>query len=1088
MKQNKKYWKGLEELNNEPAFLERANSEFPEYLPISESRDTASDAEDTSRRDFLKLMGFSVAAATLAACDAPVKHVVPYVNKPEDVDPGAANYYASTYAVNGTYASLLVKTREGRPILVEGNKLSNVTKGGLNSEISASVLSLYDNHRLTGFTEGGKSISQEVADQKIQGKLQAIKASGGQIRIVSQTIMSPATKAVVADFIKEYPTAKHVAYDAASAYGVLQANGGTFPAYDFSNADTIVSIGADFLENWGSSIEYNKQYAFTRKVRQGKDKKNTMSRHYQFESNLSLTGSNADVREPIKPSQEGIYALALYNKVAEALGGSVLDAKTTVSSKKLDAAAKDLVASKGKALVVAGSNDESVQVIVREINNLLGAQGSTITGKTFIKQGNDADMKKFVEELKGGQISAVFFYNANPVYDYPADIADDIKSLDLSVSFNLTADETGKLAQFACPDNHYLESWGDAEPKEGSLSLQQPTITPIFKTRSAQESLLAWSGAKADFYTYLKGFWETNIFPKSGSLLFDTFWNKVLHDGVYEIGSKVETEELAVAAPVVTDSEVTPEPQATPEEEVVADSTIEEIGTPITSGSVSLDDAANAVLSNKGGDFELLLVPSYALNTGAQANNPWLQELPDPISKVCWDNYVAISQADAKSLGVSHDAATLTTTLVNVSVNGVEIKLPAIVQPGQAKGAMTIALGYGRTDAGMLGKTVHHTNPMGQKTIGVNVFPLVNTSGASTSYSLIGASVSSAKEPYQLAQTQTSQTVVGRDNESGLGIIQEGSLADYANDAKRKDIVWRPKLHSSEGEQDAKELDIWVDAEKGEEPITHKYANHHWGLVIDMNACTGCSACVISCHAENNVPVVGKKEVINRRDMHWLRIDRYYSTTATREKEGFNAMEIPEENPEVVFQPMMCQHCNHAPCETVCPVAATTHSSEGLNQMTYNRCIGTRYCANNCPFKVRRFNWFNYADNGDPEQREFRAVNTTMNDDLGKMVLNPDVTVRARGVMEKCSMCVQRIQAGKLEARMEGRKVKDGDINVACASVCSSDALLFGDMNDKNSAISKALSQENADRAYHVLEEINVKPNVSYLAKIRNKS
>ncbi|MCP4521264.1 MAG: TAT-variant-translocated molybdopterin oxidoreductase [Cytophagales bacterium] len=1082
MKENKKYWKGLEELNNEPGFLERANSEFPEYLPMSETRE-ASDAEDTGRRDFLKLMGFSVAAVSLAACQAPVKHVVPYVNKPEDVDPGVANHYATTYSLNGSYASLLVKTREGRPILVEGNKLSPISQGGVNSEISASILSLYDNFRLQGFTEGGKAVSQETADQKILAKLQVIKAQGGQIRIVSQTVMSPSTKAAIAEFVKEYPTAKHVVYDASSSYGIQKANGGLFPDYDFSNADTIVSIGADFLENWGSSIEYNKQYSKTRKLRQGKDKKNTMSRHYQFESNLSLTGSNADIRKPIKPSEEGRYALALYNAVASLLGQSSAADVQVAHVETVNKAAKDLVASKGKSLVVAGSNDEAVQVIVKELNNLLGAQGSTVKGSTYLKQGNDAQMKRFVEELNGGQLSAVFFYNANPVYDYPTDIKDAIGKLDLSVSFNLTADETGKLTQFACPDNHYLESWGDAEPKPGSYSLQQPTITPIFKTRSAQESLLKWTGsATTDYYAFVKQYWEANVFPKSGSLVFGTFWNTILHDGFYEVSGVAPVEpvdEEVVETPVVPVADAAVGEEDT---DVEADEEVV-VATPVA----GLGDAVNAVLSKKGGEYELLLVPSYALNTGAQANNPWLQELPDPISKVCWDNYISVSQADAAKLGVVHDSSTLTTNLATVTYNGVTLKLPVLVQPGQASGAATIALGYGRTDAGRLGKTVHHKNPMGQAAIGVDVFPLIDASKDTLSYSVSGVVIKATGEKYQLAQTQTSQTVVGRDNESGLGIIQEGALADYANDNKRGDIVWRPKLHSSEGVVDAKELDLWVDAPKGEEPITHKYNNHHWGLVVDMNACTGCSACVISCHAENNVPVVGKKEVINRRDMHWLRIDRYYSTAATREKEGFNAMEIPEENPEVVFQPMMCQHCNHAPCETVCPVAATTHSSEGLNQMTYNRCIGTRYCANNCPFKVRRFNWFNYADNGDPEFREIRAVNTSMNDDLGKMVLNPDVTVRARGVMEKCSMCVQRIQAGKLEAKMEGRKVKDGDVDVACASVCSSDALLFGDMNDKNSAISKALNEDNADRAYHVLEELNVKPNVSYLAKIRNK-
>ncbi len=1080
MANNTKYWKGFEELENSPAFQEEASKEFPEYLPMADQRSETEKAEDSTRRDFLKLMGFGVAAATLAACEAPVRKIVPYIKKPESVDPSAPNYYASTYAVGGDYCSVLVKTREGRPIHVEGNKESSITKGGVNAQISASVLGLYDKARFTSFKKGEAEIAQGDADKAIIAQLQELSSAGEKIVIVSNTILSPSTKAVIEEFKAKYSTVEHVTYDAVSASGLLKANGGVVPGYNFEKAEVIVGFNADFLGTWVSPIEYSKQYSKGRKVT---TQSREMSKHFQFETTMTITGGSADVRKSIRPSEEGKFVLELYKAVVEGAA-----AKTPEVSE----AAKALKAAKGKALVVSGSNEEAVQVLVKAINEKLGANGNTIdtNAPAYYRQGDDAKMAAFVEQLKAGQVGGVIFYNANPVYDYPkgAEIAEGISKAKLSVAFNTTPDETASLVQYNTPDNHYLESWGDAEPKKGFYSLQQPTISPLFKTRQAQDSLLVWAGADQDYYEFLQAYWEKNMYAQSGDVMFASFWDKCLHDGVFS-GKGGTTQAAAMAAPVMAaDSAETEVEEETEGEEIFVE---EEVV--VVEGAMGVAEAITVVGAAKApaGAFEVQVYPSVAFGAGEQSNNPWLQEMPDPISKVTWDNYLAIAAADAQViLGLEKEEAGLQAArdydskVVSVTVNGKTVQLPVVVQPGQAQGTVSVAMGYGRKQAGRLAEGLFDKNVMGEQLIGVDVMPFISVKDGVVSYSTAGEVTKDGSKEYKLARTQTSYTASERQS-----VVQETTLPEYKKDAKAGQFLL--KLHTSEGTVEATEVDLW----KFSTEETHKHKNHHWGLAVDLNSCTGCSACVISCHAENNVPVVGRREVINRRDMHWMRIDRYYSSDYSKKGKGadgkpntdyYEKLEIASDNPKVVFQPLMCQHCNHATCETVCPVAATSHSTEGLNQMAYNRCIGTRYCANNCAYKVRRFNWFDYALNGDKENREFSGVNVPANDDLGRMVLNPDVTVRARGVMEKCSMCVQRIQLGKLEAKKEGRPVKDGDIVTACASVCPTDAITFGDMNDKDSAISQLLGKENSDRSYHALEELNTQPNVSYLRKVRN--
>ncbi len=1025
----KTYWKGLPQLKNDAGFVKHADKEFG---------DLGVEADPGhSRRDFLKMMGFSVAAASLAACEAPIRKAIPYVNKPMDADPGIPNYYASTYVNGGDYCSIVVKVRDGRPIKIDGNSLSKVTLGGTSAQVEASVLSLYDNYRLRGPRLGEKATDWETLDKEVIAKLNEIAASGGQIRIVSNTILSPSTKAAIDSFKAKYPTTQVVQYDPVSNYGILKANqeslgAAIIPSYDFSKAKTIVSIGADFLGTWISPIEFTKQFAVNREI---SEDRREMSRLYSFESNMSLTGANADYRTMIKPSEEAAVVTELYNIIS----GKGSSSKVAYLQK----AGEELKANAGAALVVSGSNDKYIQIVVNAINNLLRSYGTTILTNAPVnfRQGNDEVMNSFMQDVAGGRIGGVIFFNCNPVYDHPKGeaLAAALKNVSLSVSTSITPDETASLSGYLAPDHHYLESWSDAEPKLNSFSLSQPAITPIFKTRQAGESFLVWAGANnSDYFTFVKEYWKNRFFASQNSMgEFQSFWDKCLYDGVYEIENTAAT--LTFTGDVAS-----------------------------ALSALSAKPAAS--------QFELAIYESYGVGTGSQANNPLLQELPDPITKATWDHYVTVSQKDATDLGIDNDAEGRT-QLVELTANGKKIVAAALVQPGQAPGTLGVAVGYGRIKAGKVAEG-----------IGANVYPLIGA-GETLSYNISsGVSITKTDEAFQLAQTQIHQTYMGRHN-----VIQESVLSEFKKDA----YAGREMLQVTDWDKKVEPaaLSLW----KG-----HDYKNHHWGMSIDLNTCTGCGSCVVACNVENNVAMVGKQEVINRREMHWLRIDRYYSSDAN--PEDYKAAEIASANPEVVFQPMLCQHCNNAPCETVCPVAATTHSTEGLNQMTYNRCIGTRYCANNCPYKVRRFNWFKYHDN-----QQFAQVNPAMNTDLGRMVLNPDVTVRSRGVMEKCSFCVQRIQHGKLSAKKERRPLEDGEVVTACQASCSTGAIVFGDMNDPKSKISKLLKidhykevkKENGEvekvinygidkkignpRAYRVLEEIGVKPNIFYLTKIRNK-
>lgn len=1035
---NKKYWKSLEDYNNSPEFVKGAMNEFAEPIPVDEFLGNENlDSTKTPRRDFLKFLGFSVTAASLAACEAPVRNVIPYLIKPEEINPGIPNYYASTFYDGMDYASVLVKARDGRPIKIEGNKLSSLTNGGTNARVQASVLGLYDSSRAKGPLSKDADVSWEKVDADITQKLSDIASKGGQIRILTNTVISPSTKQIIADFTAKYPSTKHIQYDSVSYAGIIKGNEICFgkasvPFYNFDKASVVVSFGADFLGNWLAPIEFTKGYSKSRRLLKGTKQ---MARHYQFESNLSLSGANADYRSTLMPSQLGVAVLNLYNEVAKLTGGTALSSKTTDADKRIAQAAKDLVAAKGKSIVVSGVNDPNVQCVVNCINATLENYGSTIDldNPLHTKQGLDADVINLIQEMNSGSVSALFVAGVNPAYSLPASLkfADAVKKVSLKVSLNDRADETYKTGfDYLTPSSHYLESWGDANPRKGIYSLQQPTINPLFKTRQLQDSLLKWSGAGVDYYAFLTDYWTKNIFPLQNTESNSTaFWNKSLHDGVFE---------LALSAP-----------------------------TTLTCGpGCDINGKASEIVKSATGAWEVSFYVKNSIGDGSGSNNPWLMEMPDPISKTVWDNYITMSPAQMQELGLStKQGLNQLADRATVTINGVSINLPVIPQPGQKANTIGIALGYGRTNAG---KSANG--------IGVNVFPALSVNNGFIQTTATSTKPNKEGESYLVATTQSHHTMMGRH------MIKEASFNEWsANPAAGNHVETFSVMENHKHvEKRASELDLWATKDKP----GHPRPGHFWGMSIDLNSCTGCGACVVACQSENNVSVVGKKEVNNSRDMHWIRIDRYYTSDMTKEKaheEGtglidmYAKMEIPSEDPKVTFQPVMCMHCNHAPCETVCPVVATTHTTEGLNSMTYNRCVGTKYCANNCPYKVRRFNWFKYFDNA---QFDYH-----LNDQLGKMVLNPDVTVRSRGVMEKCSMCVQRIQEGKLKAKKEMRKLADGEINTACAQSCPADAITFGDHNNSES---KLVEIKKDERAYLLLEEIDTQPSIFFLTKIRN--
>lgn len=1064
----KKYWQSFGELNHTESFQESTENEFKEeLLPFEDMNDKGLLEGKTPRRDFLKYLGFSTAAAVVAAsCEMPVRKAVPYLQKPDDLIPGVANYYASTYINEGDAVPVIVKQRDGRPIKIEGNEKSSITKGGTSARVQASVLDLYDTTRLryplqNPDGKGFKEVTTFDAFDKLVADAMA-GVNGKPVVLLTSTINSPTTLKVIDEFKAKFPGSRHVQYDAVSYNGILLANEACYgkraiPSYQFDNAKVIVSLGADFLGTWLSPIEFAQQYSQNRRIT---GEKPEMSRHIQFESILTMTGSNADDRFVHKPSEKGAVALALLSKVSSGVSAPALSGDL---AKGIDLAASQLMANKGAALVVSNSNDVNIQIIVNAINEAIGANGKTINWSVTsnYRAGIDADMDTLVKDMNSGSIGALFVYGANPTYNYfdSKSFVAGIKKVPVSVSFNASMDETAEQCKFIIPSHHWLESWGDAEPKSGYISLIQPTINPLFKTRPFQTSLLKWSGNNTDYDNYFKNYWISKLGGE------DAYFN-ALKGGIIEPGSG----KSVVAALLSTDSTAH------------TDAVVKQV--PATSGfqasfnSSKVSEAAAKFSSvSSSNDIEVVIYQKISMGTGSQSNNPWLQELPDPVTKVTWDNYALMSPALAKELlgidvvanqrqGDAYEVHPEKPT-VSIAINGKEaVELPVLIVPGPHAKVIGVAVGYGRQSA----DDTKTSENIGRAAAGAgkNVYPLVAFADGARKYWSV-AKITKTDNKYPLAQTQVHGYTEGRP------LLYETTLAKF---------VANPEEVCEEPNSERKKLLPFGATNYEQDATIYDKGNLDrpgikWGMNIDLNTCTGCSACVVACTAENNVSVVGKMQVQRAHEMHWLRIDRYFTGSV--------------ENPDVVFQPMLCQHCDNAPCENVCPVAATNHSSEGLNQMAYNRCIGTRYCANNCPFKVRRFNWLDFtgADSFPHNQEPLKGIDLDdvvfqMNEDLTRMVLNPDVTVRSRGVMEKCSFCVQRLQENKLAAKKAEDPSIVRNVKTACMQACPTHAISFSNVNDKESDVYKIRNKEQKDRTFYVLDQLHVLPNVSYLAKIKN--
>ncbi|WP_164021260.1 TAT-variant-translocated molybdopterin oxidoreductase [Pyxidicoccus trucidator] len=978
-----KYWQSLAERAGE--LPEQTRNEFADELPVGVA---ASPPDASSRRDFFKVMGLSAAAAMVACQRAPVQKVIPYVARPDEVTPGTALWYASTCNGCSAQCGLLLKTRDGRPIKVEGNDEHPVSRGGVCSVGQASVLSLYDASRARFPTSARQRTAWATLDGVVTAGLREAAETGRAIRVVLPWVMGPTAEAAVKRFLSAYPTARTVRYE---PLGELSAIGDAHlvthgvrvvPDYRFDQAKVIASFGADFLGTWVSPVAFTRQYTEARDAAG----KREMARHFQVEPALTLTGAAADRRFLVAPSDVTPALADLVRRLAVKAGRTVPTVASLPAPALEEAALEELAdalwAQRGRALVVAGGDEVAAQVLASTANALLGNEGTTVSVADGVTLDADAlTYGALLAELGAGAVGAVLFLGVNPAYADPRveELEALLKAVPLTVATSDRLDETASLVRFHAPDSTALESWGDSEPRRGVLSLRQPAVAPLHETRAVVESLLAWAGGPASHHDFLRARWEAEVFPLAGavSVDFGAFWDEAVRRGVVRLPA------TAVAAPAFRE-----------------------------------DGLAKALagVARPSVEWELVLYPSVAVRDGAPANNGWLQEVPDPITKATWGNPACIAPARAKALGLSDG------DVVRVRAGGKTVALPVLIQAGTHPSVIAVAVGYGRTKAGRVADG-----------IGVNGYPLAAVVDGQARRSVPGVTVEATGEQQPLALTQTYHRLEGRPH------VREAELAAFLANPRAGNEV-----EGAHGGNGSHPLSIWSG---------HEYKGHRWAMAVDLSACTGCSACVVSCQAENNIPSVGRDEVLRSREMHWMRIDRYY--------------EGDEANPQVVHQPMMCQHCENAPCETVCPVLATVHSSEGLNQQVYNRCVGTRYCANNCPTKVRRFNWFDYKHD----------------EPLERMVLNPDVVVRSRGVMEKCSLCVQRVTEAKATAHREGRPLRDGDVQTACQQSCPAKALHFGDINDPGSAVAK-LSKDG--RAFRLLEELNIGPSITYLTKIRN--
>ena len=1008
------YWRSLDELEHRPESREFLEREFPagaSELP-----------EGMTRRDMMMLLGASLSLAGLAGCRRPVEEIVPYVTAPEDVVPGIPRYYATTMPFGRSAHGLIVESHEGRPTKIEGNPAHPASLGASSSRIQASILGLYDPDRSQSITLKGekKAWTDFVAAWGTLAEAHAADG-GASLAVLSESFSSPTLARLLIQVRARYPKLQLATYDAVSdenrLAGLRLATGRDVDLMlRFDQASVILCLDADPLLTDPEMIRHTRGFAAGRRA--GATGPSTgsgqpeMNRLYAVEAVYSLTGTMADHRLRLESRQIAPFVAALAARLGTA-GASAGAGVPGVDARWIDALAKDLLAHRGKGLIVAGERQPpAVHAAVCALNAHLGNTGKTVS----YYETKDAalpsvtSLASLVAAMNGGTVQTLVVLGGNPVFDAPADLdfGAAMAKVPHTIALGHAADETSAKAEWHIPRAHYLESWGDARAIGGTLSIVQPLILPLFGGRSPVDVLgLMAAGKETPAYDIVRETWK----PILGEADFDKKWNRVLHDGLLK-GS--ELPEVAAAAKAEAFAEL----------------------------AKSIGAGTGAAQS-----MEVVFLPSPALHDGRFANDGWLQELPDPLTKLTWDNPALVSPKTAEDLGVANG------DLVRVDYGGRSIELPAWVLPGMADRVVALTLGYGRQRAGRIG------NGVGFNTFTVRASKAAGFDG--------GVTLSRVGRKYPLSETQHHGSMEGRP------IVRESTITELR--AKSSPAA-KPEGAAAEGAHapapaqpggghagdaakagDHRTLGVFPEhTEHFSLWKEHTYdQGHQWGMTIDLNACIGCNACMTACQSENNVPVVGKDQVARGREMHWLRVDRYFSGE-------------PSGSPEVVFQPVPCMHCEDAPCEQVCPVAATVHDAQGLNVMVYNRCIGTRYCSNNCPYKVRRFNFFNF---------------TKDTPDILKMAMNPDVTVRARGVMEKCTYCTQRINRARIDAKLAGRQLKDGDVKTACQQACPAAAIEFGDLRDASSRVAKAKADP---RNYALLEEINTKPRTTYLSKVRN--
>ena len=996
-KSGKQYWRTLEELSEDPHFAELMHREFPRH---------ASEWDDSvDRRDFLKLMGASLALAGLAGCGRPdVAHIVPYVKQPDGMVLGRPSYYATAMPFGADAIGLLVESHEGRPTKVEGNPDHPASLGATSAMVQASILNLYDPDRAQTVMEGGEIRTWSGFLDAAQEAATAAKATSGEgFRILTGTITSPTLATQLKKLLTLYPQAKWHQWEPAVSDGARDGAKLAFgrvvnAVYSPGKADVILSLDADFLASGPGHIAYAKQFARRRNLDGATER---MNRLYVVEPTPTVTGSMADHKLPMRACDIELVARSLAAKLGH---GSAVSLPAE-EEKWLDKVASDLQKAHGNSLVIAGEQQTAaVHALAHAMNAALGNVGNTLyyTEPVEAEPVNQLEsLRELCADMKKGKVDLLVILGGNPVYDAPRDFdfMASLQKVHNAVHLSPYFDETSAYCKWHVSESHYLEGWSDARAFDGTATIIQPLISPLYYTKSAHDVLAAFSDKPGQApYDMVRAYWSEATGHQDNSA--DNGWRKWLNDGVIP-GTKFPpiTAELkfnAASLPAFT---------AVPADQV-----------------------------------EYIFRPDPAVYDGRYANNGWLQELPKPITKLTWDNAALVSPKFAQKQDFSHkvmarggEHGQIRTAVVDIALNGSKVSAATWTLPGQAENTVVLPLGYGRKRAGYTG-----TNK------GFNAYE-VRTSNAM--WSATGGQITATGDSYPLACTQYHFNMEGRQ------ILSTGTLEEYKKN---------PGFAHEGFEMPAQDNSLYKQ---------FSYEGHAWGMAIDLTKCNGCNACVVACQSENNIPVVGKDQVMRGREMHWIRIDRYYthSPSATVDNTGDPTVYSPAlDNPETFFQPVPCMQCENAPCEQVCPVGATVHSAEGLNDMVYNRCIGTRYCSNNCPYKVRRFNFLRFQDWDTPQL---------------KLLRNPEVTVRSRGVMEKCTYCVQRINNVRIDAEKQARGIRDGEIVTACESACPSEAITFGDINDPNSKVAKLKAQQ---RNYSVLGEINARPRTTYLAAVRN--